>query len=151
MNVIEKVKELIESYDKIADFTGGIHVNFTESTEKELSNYGIYPTGDTLVSTDILGNQKRTQSFVLRAINQSYEDYDRLLSSSFLLDFGYWLEKQKGQPVTISIGDTEKTGEITSMRCANAMLIDVINNDYNNGVMYQIQIYADYSVLESED
>lgn len=150
MNIIETVKQLITNYDKVAEFTNDIHVDFTEESTIEAVNYGIRSTGDTLLNEDILGNQNRRHNFVLYAVNRSYNDYDRLTNSTFLLDFSYWLEKQKGQEVTINVNGTELVGKITSMSCANAMMFDVINSDYNNGAMYQIQIYANYSV-ESEE
>jgi hypothetical protein len=97
-----------------------------------------------------LGNQTRTHNFVLYAVNQAFEDYNRLANSTFLLELTYWLEKQKGQAIIVTIDDTEKQGKILGMSAANAMLYSIQDEDINKGVTYQIQIYATYSV-ESED
>lgn len=143
MNVIEKTKEIISKYDEISKFTNDIHVDFTE---ENAVNYGLSSTGDTLMNEDILGNQVRQHNFVLYARMDAFEDYNRLANSTFLLDLNYWLEKQKGQEITID----GKTGEITKMWSANGMLYEIPNGDINNGVLYQLQIYVKYK-LKGED
>ena len=66
-------------------------------------------------------------------------------------DFGpYWLEKQKHIAVTAVVDGKEMPGEITKMSCANAMLFAVPTGNVNDGVTYQLQIYAEYTI-ESEE
>lgn len=139
MNIIEKVKEIISSYENINKFTNDVHVDFTE---ENAVNYGLSSTGDSLLKEDVLGNQKRQHNFVLYARMEAFEDYNRLANSTFLLELNYWLEKQKGQ----EIAKDGKIGKITKMWSANGMLYEIPNGDINNGVLYQLQIYVEYEL-----
>lgn len=141
MNIIEKVKEIISSYENINKFTNDVHVDFTE---ENAVNYGLSSTGDSLLKEDILGNQKRQHNFVLYARMEAFEDYNRLANSTFLLELNYWLEKQKGQEIT----KDSKIGKITKMWSANGMLYEIPNGDINNGVLYQLQIYVEYELRD---
>ncbi len=143
MNIIELVKNILTGYPKISEFTNAIAVDFLDNSP---TNFGLYSTGDELVKEDVLGNQTRRHSFILYASQQSYGDYDRLCNSSFLLDLNYWLENQKGQVVTTN----EKTGELIKLSSANGMLFDIPTGNVNDGITYQLQIYAIYT-LESEE
>ena len=143
MNVIEATKKILSNYKKISEFSSGVQIDFTTN---EPTNFGLSSIGDTLIKEDVLGNQKRKHSFVLYAVNQAYEDYDRLSNSNFLLELAYWLETQKGQSIDIVIGDIVKKGEITKISTANAMIFNVPTGNIRDGVMYQIQIYVEYKV-----
>lgn len=143
MNVIEVTKKILSEYDKISEFSNGIQIDFTTN---EPTNFGLSSIGDTLLKEDVLGNQKRKHSFVLYAVNQAYEDYDRLANSGFLLELTYWLENQKGQTVDVAYGNIKKVGEITKITTANAMIYNVPTGNINDGVMYQVQIYVEYKV-----
>ena len=143
MNVIEATKKILSNYKKISEFSCGVQIDFTIN---EPTNFGLSSIGDTLIKEDVLGNQKRKHSFVLYAVNQAYEDYDRLSNSNFLLELAYWLETQKGQSIDIVIGDIVKKGEITKISTANAMIFNVPTGNIRDGVMYQIQIYVEYKV-----
>lgn len=148
MNIIEFVKEVLTSYPKIQEFTNNIYVDFTDDSP---TNFGISSLGDALVKEDILGNQIRQHNFVLYAVNQSFTDYDRLLNSTFLLELSYWLERYRSDvELSATINNKTYKGMLKSLSSANGMMYQVINEDMNNGVMYQIQIYAQYTV-ESED
>ena len=143
MNVIEATKKILSNYKKISEFSSGVQIDFTTN---EPTNFGLSSIGDTLIKEDVLGNQKRKHSFVLYAVNQAYEDYDRLSNSNFLLELAYWLEIQRGQSIDIVIGDIVKKGEITKISTANAMIFNVPTGNIRDGVMYQIQIYVEYKV-----
>ena len=145
MNIIETVKDIINNYPEIAEFSSNIHVDYTDS---EPTNFGISSMGDTLLREDVLGNQLRQHNFVLYAINQAYTDFDRLTNSNFLLNLSYYLEKQKGQIVTAVIDDATKTGKILSIFPANGMLFSIPTGDINDGVNYQLQINVQYSIKE---
>lgn len=147
MNIIEAVQSILNSYDKIADFSGGVQIDYTTN---DTTNYGLSSTGDTLIKEDILGNQTRQHNFILYAVNQTYTDYDRLANSTFLLQLAYWLEKQQGQPVEAQIDDTVIQGEIISLSSANGMIFSVPTGDINDGITYQIQIYAQYKLILDE-
>lgn len=166
MNIIELVKQIVTDYPKISEFTNGIHIDFTDDTP---TNFGLSSTGDTLIKEDILGNQTRQHNFVLYAVKQSFNDYDRLANSTFLLDFSYWLEHSAIDQAVTSVVDGFGTsfpdgeypsddkypihsglkGKLIKLSTANAMLYSVPTGDINDGVTYQIQIRAQYTI-ESE-
>lgn len=148
MNIIELVKSLLQEFPKINEVCNDIHVDFTSDMP---TNYGLSPTGDALLSEDILGNQLRQHTFALYAVYQSVNDYDRMANSGTLLELQMWLEsKGKGQPVTVVIDDKKLTGEIEKIICANGMLYSVPQENMMDGVMYQLQITAQYTI-ESEE
>ena len=145
MNIIELVKSILQSFPKIGQL---IHVDYNESTTDE---FGLYPTGDTLIKEDILGNQKRKHNFILYAVFQSFNDYDRLMNSGTLLELQMWLEKQaNNQEVSITVDTETRTGKLTKLTCANGMLYNIPDNNTNSGVQYQLQITAEYTI-ERED
>lgn len=147
MNIIELVKQILTDYPKITEFTNEVHVDFTDSAP---TNFGLSSTGDSLVKEDILGNQTRQHNFVLYAINQAFTDYDRLANSTFLLDLSYWLEHyQLGDPISVKINNATVPGKLLKLSSANGMLFSIPTGDIMDGVTYQIQIYAQYT-LESE-
>lgn len=150
MNIIELVKQLLTDYPKIAEFTNEIQVDFTD--ESNPTNFGISSIGDILLKEDILGNQTRQHNFILYAVNQSFTDYDRLANSTFLLNLTYWLEKYKQQdPLEVTINDKLVQGKLLGLSSANAMLYSIPTGNINDGVMYQIQIYANYKLESEED
>ena len=143
MNILEKVKEILTEYPKMSEFCNGIHTDFTENKP---GNFGLYPNGDTVLKTDILGGQKRKHSFVLYANNQSFNDFERIANSTFLLELAYWLDTVKNVPITVTVGNEEREGIITKMSSANGMMFAAPTGDINDGVTYQLQIYAEYKV-----
>ena len=147
MNVIEKVRELLTNYPKISEFSNNIYVDFNDENP---TSFGLSSSGDTLLNEDVLGNQTRQHNFVLYALNQSFNDFDRLSNSTFLLELSYWLERQKGHPIEVTIDSKTVNGEITKLSSANGMAYNVPTGDINNGIMYQLQIYAQYT-LNLED
>lgn len=143
MNIIELVKEVVLGFPNISD----LHIDYTED---EPDNYGLYPTGDQLYKEDILGNQDRRHNFVLYAVFQSFNDYQRIANSTFLLDLNYWLEKAaQGQPIEVTIDEQTVTGKLTKLSSANGMLYGYQEGTLSGPVTYQLQIYAQYH-LESE-
>jgi hypothetical protein len=147
MNIIELVKQILTDYPKITEFTNEIKVDFTDDAP---TSFGLSSTGDKLIKEDILGNQTRQHNFVLYALNQSANDYDRLVNSTFLLDLTYWLEQyQQEDPIEATINNKTVFGKLLGLSSANAMLYMIPTGNINDGVTYQIQIYAKYK-LESE-
>lgn len=161
MNIIELVKTILINYPKLYEFINDIHMEFTEGNS---NNYGLSSTGDILLKEDIMGNQTRQHNFVLYARNQAYTDYDRLANSTFLLELSYWLENIVDNPSTSTVIDgiypygdlfpddcaypTEEgfSGKLLKLSSANAMLFEIPTGDINDGVTYQIQIYAQYKI-----
>ena len=83
---------------------------------------------------------------MLYANNQSFNDFERIANSTFLLELAYWLETVKNVPITVTVGTKEREGTITKMSSANGMIFAAPTGDINDGVTYQLQIYAEYSV-----
>lgn len=148
MNIIEMVRKLLTDYPKMKEFTNNVHIDFTDA---EPTNFGLSSNGDIKIKEDLLGNQKRRHNFILYAINQAYTDYDRLTNSSFLLELTYWLEKAAdNQEIEVVAGEDAINGELIELSSANAMLFDIPTGNINDGVTYQLQIFADYTVKGEE-
>lgn len=148
LTVIEATREVLTDYPYINQFTGGVHIDFTDDTQV---TFGLSPIGDRLVRETITGKQTRMHSFVMYATNQTFTDYDRLANSNFLVDLGYYLEEKGNVDVIAKISDEKyKKGTIDSISCANGMMYSIPSGDINNFVTYQLQIYVTYT-LESEE
>lgn len=139
MNIIELVKEILLKFPKINEVCNDIHVDFTDDIP---TNYGLSSTGDSLIKTDVLGNQSRKHTFILYAVYQSQSDYDRMVNSGTLLELQYYLEKNY-------FNQKFSDGIITKLTCSNGMLYE-IPEELNDGILYQLQITAEYET-ESED
>lgn len=150
MTIIDFMRQKLTEYPKISEFLAGedIHVDFTDPAPV---NYGLSSTGDTLVKEDLLGNQIRQHNFVLYAAGQSFTDYNRLANSNFLLELAYWLERlPEAEGLSVTIDGREMIGRFLKSTTANAMSMGLMGETIDKGVMYQIQIYAEYKI-ESED
>lgn len=143
MNIIEKVREILESFPKISEVCNEVHIDFADPTP---TSYGLSSIGDSLISEDIVGNQKRQHSFILYSTYSSINDYERLHNSTALLELGVWLRDQVDEEVETVIGDTTYSGEITTLTTDNGMLYNIPQENEMNGVQYQIQIVAEYTV-----
>lgn len=135
MNVIEAVKSTLETYSEISAVCNSIHVDFSSN---EPTDYGLSSVSDSKLSEDILGNQTRSNTFLMYSTFSSINDYERLKNSSSLLNLGYYLDSQRN----ISIDN----GEIESISVGNGMLYDVPEENDVNGVRYHLQIIATYKI-----
>lgn len=144
MNIIELVKSILQNFPKINEVCNDIHIDFTDNTS---DSYGLSSIGDALLAEDILGNQRRQHNFILYAVFQSVNDYDRLNNSGTLLELQLWLERQaQNQIVENTIDNKKLTGELTKLTCSNGMLYAIPENNLNSGVQYQLQITAEYKI-----
>lgn len=143
MNIIEKVRSILESFPKISEVCNSIHIDFADP---EPTSYGLSSTGDEVIREDIIGNQLRQHSFILYADYSSINDYERLGNSSVLLELGLWLEKQTGGEVETVIGTDTLTGTLEKLTAVNGMLIQIPQENEVDGWRYQLQIIAEYSV-----
>lgn len=150
MNIIEVLQSALETFPKIND----LHIDYNENAP---DSFGLYPTGDRLVTQDIIGNQKRNHNFILYADFLSFNDYLRLQNSSTLLELHYWLEHYAdGQEVTAIIGENEYIGSLTKITCSNGMLFSIPDGNMNTAVRYTLQIAVEYTIstnilIESEE
>ena len=139
MNIIELVKSIVESYADI----GKLHIDYTGAVP---DSYGISSTGDVLLKEDILGNKTRQHNFVLYTVWQSQSDYDRMINSGILLGLQCHLENQSQEQAVLS--PDGKSGNLKSITCSNGMLYSVPESNLNAGVIYQLQISAQYVIYE---
>lgn len=150
MTIIDFMRQKLTEYPKISEFLAGddIHIDFTDP---DPVNYGLSSTGDSLLKEDLLGNQTRQHNFVMYAVGQSFTDYNRLANSNFLLELAYWLERLPEEDgLSVIVDGQELTGKFLKATTANAMSMGLMGETINEGVMYQIQIYAQYKI-ESEE
>lgn len=149
MTIIDFMRQKLMEYPQISEFLGedDIHIDFTDPSPV---NYGLSSTGDSLIKEDLLGNQIRQHNFILYAIGQSFTDYNRLANSNFLLELSYWLERLPEEGLTITMEYQKLKGKFLKATTANAMSMGLMGETIDQGVMYQIQIYAQYKI-ESED
>lgn len=149
MTIIEFMRQKLTEYPKISEFmVDEIHVDFTEP---DLNGYGLSSHGDLLLREDLLGNQTRQHTFILYAVGRFFNDYARLTNSNFLLELGYWLEQLPAEPgIEVVTGSETRAAIFLKARTANAMAMQPIGETVSDGVLYQIQIHAQYQV-ESEE
>lgn len=143
MNIIEKVRSILESFPKISEVCNSIHIDFTDP---EPTSYGLSSTGDDLIVEDVLGNQRRQHSFMLYTTYSSMNDYERLSNSAVLLELSVWLKEQTGGTIDTVIGSTTYTGTLEKLTASNGMLFAVPQENELDGVQYQLTIIAEYTV-----
>lgn len=143
MNIIETVKQAVQQFPRINDVCGDIHVDFTDG---EPTSYGLSSTGDTLLTEDVIGNQVRQHTFVLYAVYQSMNDYDRISNSGALLELQYYLERYANNTDIAIDSGVSLAGMLQKITCANGTLYAVPNGTEQDGWIYQIQISAKYTI-----
>lgn len=143
MNIIETVRSILESFPKISQVCNSIHIDFADP---EPTSYGLSSTGDELIREDVLGDQLRQHSFMLYTTYSSINDYERLNNSTALAELSVWLHDQTGAEVETVIGAETCTGTLEKLSAYNGMLINVPQGDLYDGVQYQLQIIAEYTV-----
>lgn len=149
MTIIDFMREKLTSYPKISEFliNSDIHIDFTEP---EPTNYGLSSNGDRMLKKDLLGVQTRRHNFVLYAIGQSITDNNRLANSNFLYELAHWLEHLPEEEFTMDVNGKDVKTTFIEATTENAMSMGLMGETINDGIMYQIQIYAIYKI-ESED
>ena len=143
INIIETVRDILESFPKISQICNEIHIDFADP---EPTSYGLTSTGDSLVKEDVLGNQTRQHTFMLYSVFSGINDYERLVNSSVLTELAQWLSKKSGDIVLSEIGANTHTGELMSIKAENGMLFDVPQGNDTDGIMYRLQLVAEYTI-----
>ena len=143
INIIETVRDILESFPKISQICNEIHIDFADP---EPTSYGLTSTGDSLVKEDVLGNQTRQHTFMLYSVFSGINDYERLVNSSVLTELAQWLSKKNGDIVLSEIGQNIHTGELLSIKAENGMLFDVPQGNDTDGIMYRLQLVAEYTI-----
>lgn len=140
MNIIEAVHQILSEFPSL----GEIGVDLTDESP---DTSALVSTGDSLVRWDVIGNQQRLHTFVLRSVWQSQSDYERMSNSGLLLELAYYLDCYAPHTaVTAVVDGAEYVGEITGAECSNGMLF-AIPDTVNGGVIYQMQIAVTYKIF----
>ena len=143
INIIETVRGILESFPKISEVCNEIHIDFADP---EPTSYGLASTGDSLIKEDVLGNQTRQHTFMLYSTFSGINDYERLANSSALTELSQWLSVKKGDVVLSQIGDDLYRGELLSIKAENGTLYEVPQENNIDGLQYQLQIIAEYTI-----
>lgn len=143
INIIETVRDILESFPKISQICNEIHIDFADP---EPTSYGLTSTGDSLIKEDVLGNQTRQHTFMLYSTFSGINDYERLLNSSVLTELSQWLSTKRGNTVLSEIGENIYTGELLSIKTENGTLYEVPQENEIDGYQYQLQIVAEYTI-----
>lgn len=150
MTPIEVVRSIIMQFPDIDQFTNGVHYEFTEYSENDNENAGLFSVGDTKTGEDILGNQRRRNDLILYANCQSINDYERLANSSFISNLAFYLDNIKCEDYKVTIGakGQEKSGTLKQIACANGMLYRYLEETQTGPVQYQLQIAITYIIYD---
>jgi len=143
MNIIERIRAILQGFPRINDICDAVHVDFAD---EEPESYGLASLGDALIAEDILGNQNRQHSFMLHSVFSAVNDYERLTNSGVLLELAQYLDSCVGYEVEHEIDGKRYTGIITKISTANGMLSAIPEENTVRGWFYQLQINADYTV-----
>lgn len=142
MNIIERMRGILESFPKISTVCNEIHIDFADP---EPTSYGLSSTGDSLIKEDILGNQTRQHSFLLYSTFSGINDFERQENSTALLELAVWLKNQTGAEVETEVDGVTHKGEIIKITAENGMLYAVPQENNIDGMQYQLQIIAQYT------
>lgn len=143
INIIEKTKEMLLQFPEIALVCNDINIDFAGNTP---TSYGLSSVGDSLLSEDILGNQKRQHSFILYSTFSGINDFERMTNSEAITNLSVWLSKQTGQQVTTELDGVVYTGEITAVATGGGTLYEVPQGNVIKGLRYQLQIEVQYTI-----
>ena len=143
INIIETVRGILESFPKISEVCNEIHIDFADP---EPTSYGLASTGDSLIKEDILGNQTRQHTFMLYSTFSGINDYERLLNRSVLTELSQWLSTKNGDTVLSQIDENLYRGELLNIKTENGMLYEVPQENAMDGILYQLQIVAEYTI-----
>lgn len=143
MNIVEKMRSILQSFPKISQICSTVHVDFTDTGT---GSYGLASMGDALIEENILGDQKRQHTFMLHSVFSAVNDFERLSNTGVLLELAQYLDKQVGETVTHEVDGVSHSGEITRISTANGMLSAIPDENTISGWFYQLQITADYTV-----
>ncbi len=130
MNIIEKVRDILQNFPEIREVCNAVHVDFTDPGP---TSYGLSSVGESLEKEDILGAKIRQPNFFLYSTFSSINDYERLENSSVLLNLAQWLESQTDE-------------EIIKITAENGQLFAVPQENELDGWQYQLQIVVHYKI-----
>lgn len=142
MNILKALQDFLLTYNgmvlqKVEATETGITIKQinTDITSEEPTNYAVTPTGNSKISSDILGNKNYSNNYVFYAKENIANEIDRQETHTFLEGFSAWIDKQNDNnnyPV-MPIGYTAY-----EISVSNILLLET-DEDFTTG-LYQIQI-----------
>ncbi len=130
MNVVDYVKELVESCPFIGEFLSATYVDYTN--QENAGECGIFLGGQTLISEDMHGNTTWQYNFALQAVQFSREDFERISNAAFSERFCQWARSKNRD-----LPDMGEGMEPISLSAGNGAFFD-LSEDGNTGT-YMIQ------------
>ena len=134
MSVIKALQEYIQQYK------GMEMLVLTDRTEEDRNCFAIYPSGNSKMKSDILGNRTYQKSYIFLAKMATGEEFERSGNYDFLEGFCDWIEENSDNNIYPELGDGYT---VESLEVSNIMLMD-ISAGWDLGT-YQIQINLQYT------
>lgn len=144
-NIIETVKDIVQSFPKISELCDVVHVDFADVED---TSYGLSSMGDSKIIDDVTGRSIRQHTFMLYATYSALSDYERITNSGLLLELAIWLENQVGAEIEQPVLNDTYIGEIERITTANGSLLAVPQGELADAVQYQLQIVVNYTLEE---
>lgn len=144
MNVIETLRKKITTCPLMKTFNA-VHMDYTEPNDGQA---GLFFNGASLVRRSVEGDSDWQARFTLYTFCDTFEDYQRISASNFLLGLTYYLQSLSGIEIVENVNGDDHVGEIQSVAASNGMLYQLVNANYDKGGQYQIQISVNYTIYE---
>lgn len=149
MSILKALQDFLLTYDgmilqKVGESETGITIEAinTDITEEKPTNYAVQPTGNSLISKDILGNVNYSNDYVFYAKEFIANETDRQDNHVFLEGFSAWIDKQNENQNYPIMPEGYTAEEII---VSNGLLLETDEN-FTTG-LYQVQLKLNYKKL----
>ena len=134
MSVIKALQTYIQQYKDMEMLV------LTDRVDEQRNSFAIYPSGNSKVKSDILGNKTYHKSYIFLAKMATGEEFERSGNYDFLEGFCDWIENNTENGIFPDLGEKYT---VESLEVSNIMLMD-ISAGWDLGT-YQIQINLQYT------
>lgn len=117
MSIIESVREWLMTCPFLDDFSNGEHIDYTKDDRED---YGIFPTGQSVITVDAAHSVRWQYNFVLQAVCFTAEDAERLANQAFIEKFCDWVQSQN-----YSLPDLGEGIDAESVTAQNGQFVDL--------------------------
>ena len=147
MNLVETIKNVFQNGPYMELFKG-MQIDYSSNAN---GNTGLFLSGDTFVSEDLIGNVTRRATFTAYWNIMNATDSKRLENSTLMLELEGYLESFRdsniGFDYSIDGGKTNQQGVIQNIQCTNGMLFRYLDGNPSKGAQYMLQLVVDYQIL----
>lgn len=132
--IIQALREWLATCPYLRILAGDVKIDWLERNPTE---YGIFPAGETLTGEDMAGNKTWQYDAAIMMSGFAMEDINRLANSGFMEQFNQWLNSYSrvGFPMPYDC-------DFIGIKAGNGMMEDV-SEDGQSGI-YRIMIYLTY-------